>query len=432
MRLPGLTHRRLTGTPAIARPLSPAADHPVAVPSGAALPVPAGRRRALTGLTRLVPVPVPAGRQSPQHARPSLRAVSFVALVLIPIAVSAAYYFAVAADQYVAEFRFTLNTVEPPRVDPLSLLTGDATHSPAALDSQILVQYMTSRAIVDEIDAALDLRRIFASPAADWWARLPRPAPIEELVRYWQGQVDPFYDPANGTVTVRLRAFAPADALRLSEAVVAASEKLVNDLSLRARRDALRQSESELAQAEGRLKSVLGEIRAFRDREGLIDPAKTAESTGVLATRLRDELVRANADLSTLKSYMRDDAPSVKVLKARIRSLDAQRRSLAQEMTDPDKARSDTLSRILGSYEQLESERKFAEAAYQHALQSLDQARANADRQHVFVASFIPPSLPEEALYPRRWRSLGTVALMAFAVWSIGGLTVQSVRDHLS
>jgi len=122
----------------------------------------------------------------------------------------------------------------------------------------------------------------------------------------------------------------------------------------------------------------------------------------------------------------------VKVLKARIRSLEIQQRSLAREMTDPDNSRSDALSRVLGSYEALESEHKFAETAYQHALQSLDQARANADRQHVFIASFVPPSLPEEALYPRRWRSLGTVALMALAVWSIGGLTVQSVRDHLS
>ena len=129
---------------------------------------------------------------------------------------------------------------------------------------------------------------------------------------------------------------------------------------------------------------------------------------------------------------MRDDAPSVKVVKARIRSLEGERRSLAHEMTDADSARSDTLSRVLGSYEQLESERKFAEAAYQHALQGLDQARANADRQHVFIASFVPPSLPEESLYPRRWRSLGTVALIALALWGIGGLSVQSVRDHLA
>jgi len=387
-------------------------------------------QRSLTRLTRRALVPVRSNGTPP--AAPSLRVLSFIALVLMPVAVTAAYYFAVAADQYVAEFRFTLNTVEPPRVDPLSLLTGNATHSAAALESQILVQYITSRAIVDQIDASLDLRRMFSSPAADWWARLPPSAPIEEVVQYWKGQVDPFYDPANGTVTVRLRAFAPADALRVSEAIVAACEKLVNDLSLRARRDALLQSEIELTHAEGRLKSVLADIRVFRDREGLIDPAKTAEATGVLATRLRDELMRANADLSTLKSYMRDDAPSVKVLKARIRSLDAQRRSLAQEMTDPDKSRPDTLSRVLGSYEQLENERKFAEASYQHALQNLDQARANADRQRVFVASFIPPSLPEEALYPRRWRSLGTVALLAFALWSIGGLAVQSIRDHLA
>ena len=300
------------------------------------------------------------------------------------------------------------------------------------MESQILVQYLTSRAVVEDIGGALDLRRLFSPPQADWWARLPRPAPIEELVRYWQGQVDPSYDPANGTVTVRVRGFAPAHALRLSQAIVAACEKLVNDLSLRARRDTLEHAEAELAQAETRLKAVLGDIRAFRDREGLIDPARTAEATGVLATRLRDELVKANSELLTLKAYMRDDAPSVRVLKARIRSLETQRRSLAQEMTDPDARRPDALSRILGSYEQLESERKFAEAAYQHALQSLDQARASADRQHVFIASFVPPSLPEESLYPRRWRSLGTVALVALALWGIGGLTVQSVRDHLA
>jgi capsular polysaccharide transport system permease protein len=425
MRLTGLT-RAL----AIAPPLPAGAGLPVSAPSGSVPAAPERRSNTLPGLARLTVVS--PRRQNLRLVQPSLHAVSFVALVLMPIAVAAAYYFAVAANQYVAEFRFALNTAEPPRFDALSLLTGSASHSPAALEAQILVQYMTSRAVVDRVDTSLDLRHVFTPSEADWWARLARAAPIEELVQYWKGQVDPFYDPANGTVTVRVRAFAPNDALRLSEAIVAACEKLVNDLSLRARRDALQQAEGEVAQAEARLKSLLDEVRAFRDREGLIDPAKTAEATGLLTTRVRDELVKTNADLSTLKTYMRDDAPSVKVLKARIKSLEAQQRSLAHEMTDPDKARPDTLSRALGSYERLESERKFAETAYQHTLQSLDQARANADRQRVFVASFIPPSLPEEALYPRRWRSLGIVALLAFAVWGIGSLAVQSIRDHLS
>ncbi|MGE5270713.1 MAG: hypothetical protein ACM3JG_13685, partial [Thiohalocapsa sp.] len=400
---------------------------PLAAAGRAVRPVAAARPLAHIDVH---PPSLPSPGLALHHVAPSLRAISFVALVLLPAAVGAAYYFAVAADQYVAEFRFTLSTAETPHPDPLSVFIGNAAHAPAALESQVLVQYMTSRAIVDRLDGALDLRRLLAAPQADWWARLPAAAPIEEVVRYWKGQVDPFYDPATGTVTVRVRAFAAADALRLSDAIKAC-EELVNDLSARARRDALQQSEAGLAHAEARLKSVLAEIRAFRDREGLIDPAKTAEATGALATRLREQLVRANTQLETLRSYMRDDAPSIKVLRARIRALVAQQRELAHELTG-NTARSDTLSGALAAYEELQSEQKFAETAYQHALQSLDQARANADRQRVFVASFVPPSLPEAALYPRRWRSLATIALFAFAVWAIGGLALQSIRDHLA
>ena len=133
-----------------------------------------------------------------------------------------------------------------------------------------------------------------------------------------------------------------------------------------------------------------------------------------------------------MRSYMRNRAPPMRALRARIRALEAQQRSLGHEMTGQGEARPDTLSGLLGGYEQLESERKFAETAYQHALQSLDQARADADRQHVFIASFVPPSLPEEPLYPRRWRSLGTIALLAFALWGIGGLALQSIREHIA
>jgi capsular polysaccharide transport system permease protein len=393
------------------------------------LPARAVAQRAIVPFIRL-----PSQSTEPEQTDsglPSPFVLSFIALVLLPIMVAAVYLFVIATDQYVSEFRFSLSSIDPPRLDPLSLLAGNASHSPAGMESQIVVQYITSRAIVDQLDASLDLRRMFSPPEADWWARLPRPTSIEALVLYWRGQVDPFYDPANGTVVVRVRAFTPAEALQLAKAIVAGSEQLVNELSARARHDTVRNAEAEVAQAEARLKTVLADIRAFRDREGLIDPGKTAEATGTLAARLRDELVRTNADLTTLKSYMRDDAPAVKVLKARIRSIETQQRVVAHDLTDPDRSRNDTLSRQLGSYEQLESERRFAEAAYQHALQGLDQARANADRQQVYIASFVPPSLPEEAFYPRRWRTLGVVALIAFALWAIGGLAVQSIRDHL-
>jgi hypothetical protein len=47
----------------------------------------------------------------------------------------------------------------------------------------------------------------------------------------------------------------------------------------------------------------------------------------------------------------------------------------------------------MGSYEQLESERTFAENTYQHALQALDRSRINADRQQVYLGSLCKSQL---------------------------------------
>ena len=368
---------------------------------------------------------------SPRRRRSRLGWFSFVILIAVPTLAAAYYYCFVAADQYVAEFRFALHSAEPERHDPALFLQESIGPSVIGVDSYVVVQYLASRAIIDDLSATLDLRQMFSRSEADWPARLDLPVSIEELVRYWRRQVDAFFDATNGTIVVRARAFTAQDTLTLAENILASSERLVNDLSARARRDALRNAEDEVGRAEKRLKLALTRLREFRDKEGIIDPRKTAEATVALAGRVRDELVRADTELSTLKHYMRDDAPSIKMLEARVQSLQAQRRAVESEVTDTEKTRSEALSRVMGSYEQLESERTFAENSYQHALQALDRSRINADRQQVYLATFVRPTLPEEALYPRRLQSLGVVFLMTIVIWAIGGVAVQSIRDHL-
>jgi capsular polysaccharide transport system permease protein len=408
------------------RPYPAEPDRAVVAPASATvLPIPAESRGTIAVFSH------PQGSLIKRRRRLSLGWLSFVIVVALPVLIAALYYFWVAADQYVIEFRFAVRSGEPEYHDPALFFQESMAPSLIGVDSYIVVQYLASRAVIDDLSRTLDLRAMFSRPRGDWLARLDLPVTIEELVRYWKGQVDAFFDVSNGTIVVKARAFTPQDALKLAEGILGVSERLVNDLSARARRDTLRNAEDEVGLAERRLTSALTRLREFRDREGIIDPRKTADATIALAGRVRDELVRADTELSTLKHYMRDDAPSVKMLEARIQSLEAQRRSVESEVTDTEKTRSEALSRVMGSYEQLESERTFAENSYQHALQALDNSRTNADRQQVYLATFVQPTLPEKALYPRRLRSLGVVLLVAFAVWAIGGCAVQSVRDHL-
>jgi capsular polysaccharide transport system permease protein len=403
--------------------VSPASSQAREPAIAAGLPVPAEDRGAVAVFQ--------AQDFAARRRRFPVRLLSFVVVVLVPVALATVYYFLIAADQYVAEFRFALRTVEPVRAEIGGILQGSVAPSPIGVDSYAVVQYLGSRDVIDDLGKTLDLREMFSRPEADWLARLELPVSIEELVRYWKSQVDAFYDITNGTVVVRARAFRPDDALQLAQAILASAEQLVNDLSARARRDTLRNSEKEVRRTERRLKTALTRLREFRDREGIIDPRKTADATQALAGRIRDEIVRADTELSTVKHYMRADAPSVRMLEARIQSLQTQLRSVESEVTDTEKSRSEVLSRVMGSYERLESERTFAEKAYQHALEALDRARMNADRQQVYIAGFVQPSLPEEPLYPRRFRDVGIALFLCCAVWLIGAFAIQTVREHL-
>jgi capsular polysaccharide transport system permease protein len=399
---------------------------PVRLGRAAGLPAVAANDSAL-------PVPLaPVAATTGHHRRlPALRLLSFIVVVLLPTIAAAVYYGAIAAPQYVVEFRFGLRSVAPPRTDAAGRAQEGAAMAEAGFDSYAVVQYLTSRSVIDDLGPTLDLRAMFTRPEADWLARLRRGASIEQLVEYWKGQIDAFFDPVDGTVTVRVRAFTRDDSLALADAIEAACERLVNGLSERARGDALGHSEEDVVDAEQRLTAALHNLTAFRDRHGVVDPQAAASARLALAGQLRSQIADAEAQLSVLRNYLRGDAPPVRLLMQRVAALESQERGLEAEVTPAAPAAVPALSAVIGDYDALQAEKSFAEGAYRSALEARDRARADADRQHIYLALFVKPSRPQEALYPRGLRSTGVVLLVAFAVWAIGGLVIHSIRDHL-
>ena len=165
-------------------------------PEAAGLPVPAGDAGLLTVFSE-------RGFAGKRRRQFPVRLLSFIVIVAVPAALAAVYYFFIAADQYVAEFRFALRSAEPERHDSAVLFQESIAPSLIGLDSYVVVQYLASRAVIDDLSGTLDLREMFSRPGADWLARLDLPVTIEEFVRYWKGQVDAFFDASNGTIATR-------------------------------------------------------------------------------------------------------------------------------------------------------------------------------------------------------------------------------------
>jgi capsular polysaccharide transport system permease protein len=63
-------------------------------------------------------------------------------------------------------------------------------------------------------------------------------------------------------------------------------------------------------------------------------------------------------------------------------------------------------------------------------LSSLERARLEADRQQRYVTAFVRPTLPQEALYPKRILASVTVFAISLVLWALGVLIVYAIRDH--
>jgi capsular polysaccharide transport system permease protein len=367
-------------------------------------------------------------------SRSSRYLLSLILFVAIPSIVSVVYLAFIASDQYVAEARFAVKATqfELDRDKLKSAMSSMGSGSIPSLSGQeayIIANYVHSRAIIDELSKKLDLRQIFTRPEADFWARLKENANIEKLVEYWDGMVRTYVDGPSGIVTIEARAFRPDDALTLSRAIVEASEKLSNEISARARNDAMKRAEDEVRRSEGMVETALADMRKYRDTEGYIDPLASATSTSQLLQQTMAEEIRLQSDYFVAAKAMSPDAPTVATLKTRIASLDGQISQLKSKLTG-NSADASTISASLVKFETLELQRRFAEKLYELAQDGLERARLKAEQQNVYVNVFVPPALPEEAKYPERFSLAVLIPIGLLIVWGIFALMAAAVEDH--
>jgi len=404
----------------------PAVNEPRAVLIANALKAVSRRARAPRGVF-IASGAVPERRW--QHLFAWAIVASFFAVVAVPNIVAGVYLAFVASDQYATETRFALRGGEPSVLDQFGGLLGFAAAN-RAQDSLIVVDYIRSRGMVEAVDKKLDLRKLFAPDGVDPLSRFNPKRSDEELLRYWRRHVDATIESMSGIITVVVRAFTAADSLAIARAVSAQSETLVNDLSERARNDALRQARAELGRAKDRLQDRIAAMRDVRNAEGILDTAKTTEAMTRMLSELRLDLIRMQQNYDAQRRTIAADAPQLRVLEAQIVSMRDQIRELERQMTGG--ASTAALSGAMGRFNVVELEKHVAEQQYMAAAAGYERARVELDTQNVYLASFLTPVLAQEALYPKRLWLMTIVALLTLALWGAGVGAAVMVRNHVA
>ncbi len=376
-------------------------------------------------------MPVPPVAPPASGAQRGLR-LSFLLVVVLPLVGVASYLWAFAQDQYASQAGFTVRQEESASASDLLGGMSQLLGGGGAGHADLLFEYLRSQELVLRLDERLDLRAHYAAH----WPRdpvfaLPPDGSVDQLVRFWSRVLRVSFDRNTGLLLVEARANDPGYARALVTALVAESERMINDLNAQARRDRMRLAEADLELAIARLRSAREDLAAFRARTQILDPDADIQGRMGVLNNLQGQLAQGLVEYDLLAqitdpndSRLRQSARRIEGIRDRIREERATFASQAEALGEID------YPTLIAQYESLVVEQEIAQQGYSAALRARDLARSNAERQSLFVAQFIRPTLTQEPAYPERFLLTGLTGLFALLLWVFGLLAYLSLRDR--
>lgn len=354
----------------------------------------------------------------------------FVLGVVMPVLLSAIYYFLIASDQYVSESRFVIKAPNQRggQVSTIANLIQTTGLSAGQEQADQVIDYVRSRAALEGLTKAVPVKQAYGPGQADFISQFPMPwqqDAFEDLYDYYRGKITINRDADTGLVVLRTIAFDGKNAQAINEQLLRQSEALVNELNERARRRAITEAEQRVNEAEQRVTAARKALASYRNQTELVDPLKQAGGIIEIANRLIAERSVLEAQLSTLER-LTPDHPSIPTLRQRIASLTRE----INRQTERIVGGSGAINSKLPNYEALAVEQEFAEQLLVLTRSTLEQARADALKQQFYLERVVNPNRPDLPEYPHALRIVLTIFGFALCLYFIIWMFVVGILEH--
>lgn len=336
------------------------------------------------------------------------------------------YFGFIASDRYVSRAELVVKQADQIKMlpDALSMLgLGGSNHE----DILLIQDYLKSADLLDKLDKQLGIKAHYQSHKIDYFSRLPNEVSREEFLKYYREHLTLRLDELSGVLTIEFQGFDPEYGQKVVGLMLKESEVFINKLGHQVALEQLAFVEKEVDRAYQRVQTEKAKVLEFQNNHHLISPESTSTARLGVVSQIEGELARQQAQLKQLQSYMKETAPAVISVKARVDALTEQ---LAQEqgrLTGTDK---DAMNEVTARYLDVQTQATLAADLYKTGLISLEQARVEAYRKlkHLLIVS--QPTLAEDAEYPRRLYNLATIAVLLCLFYGLIVMGLATLREH--
>ncbi|MEP3298358.1 MAG: capsule biosynthesis protein [Pseudoruegeria sp.] len=350
--------------------------------------------------------------------------------VLLPTAIVGYYYYAIATPMYETQSEFLIQKTEGQGSSTLgSLFAG--TGIAASQDSITVQSYLESKGAMLRLDEDLDFKTHFSNPAIDPIQRLEENPSNEVAYKIYKKNVKLGYDPTEGIIKMQVIAADPFVSAAYSEALLGYAEEQVDQLTKRQRDDQMKDARESYEDAELSMRNAQLKVIELQELYNVINgDIEVTMLTGQITT-LETELTQQRLNLLDLESNERPNLAKVRPIERKISNLETEITKLRTQLT---KGRDggQSIARINSELRVAETELTTRTVMLQQALQQLETARVEANRQVRYISQGVSPVAPDDPAYPRKFENTVLAFVIFSGIYLMISLTASVLRDQIS
>ncbi len=351
--------------------------------------------------------------------------------VFLPTFLVGWYYFTMATPMYATNSEIVIQQAQSqkPVGGFASLFQG--TSMATQQDSIAVQSYLASREAMLRLDEDHGFKAHFSDSDIDEIQRLPADATNESAFDLYTNHVKISYDPTEGIIRMEVIAADPEKSVEFANALIGYAEEQVDQLTSRLRDDQMAGARESFEDAERQRAEALSDLLRIQEDFQQIDVASETSARMAQITSLETERQRLNLILQSRLNVARPSELQVQSLRDQIANIDE---LIAQKRTEMTTGTSSETSLAARNTELRTAEENYAfrTVLVQQALEQMETARIEANRQVRYLSQSVRPIAPDEATYPRAFENTILAFLIFSGIYLMISLTASILREQVS
>ena len=350
--------------------------------------------------------------------------------VFLPTIIAGYYYYNVATPMYATKTEFVIQKADGAGGGGLgSLFAGSGLAT--SQDSTTVQSYLTSRDAMLRLDQDVGYKAVFSDPEIDAVQRLEDNASNEAAYKLYKKNVKIGFDPTEGIVKMEIVAPTPAASAQFSERLIAYAEERVDNLTQRLREDQMKGSRESYEEAELEMFAAQAEVLRLQEKMGVFDAASDASSLMSQINAFEVQVQEKRLALRQLLDNSRPNKARVDGVRGDIERLETLIGQLRAKLTEAG-GENGSLASISGQLRIAQTNLETRTLLMQQALQQLETARIEANKQTRYLELGVRPVAPDEPTYPRAFENTMLAFLIFSGIYLMVSITVSILREQVS